>query len=327
MFEMQSLRSLGPLPQLYNPDQEKEKKNFTKSYRTYKNVRGRLVLTESKNKPMPDSTEVQGATAIKVDDFNSPPSLRGSGISSKFTTEDSDDSEDFDSQKRRLSHYIKTNQYEQSRLRELQVTIEVELQKKFYDLLICHAIFQYLGPLSQEDYEWIEYQAAKDYFVNELRGAQYKTFVRYLLLHDIPPLEVDSKQWDDEKGRSFFTVIVFPLFGILTLPITLLRAFYESFTAFKNMWSIKFTTYSCPSKILLVVLSPLICALWVTGTVILSIILVLLRAIYLPLDICTGWRHLCSEHQWAEWISSVHSRTYCMRYIFDFFFYSPPLIE
>lgn len=75
---------------------------------------------------------------------------------------------------------MKTTDYEQSRIQELKVTIEFCLSERFKDLLICKFICQYLGQISQDEFAWVERQAAEDYFVCELRGPQFKSFIWYL---------------------------------------------------------------------------------------------------------------------------------------------------
>lgn len=284
--------------------------------RHYKHVQGRIVLS----KHGPANAMSQGINdALSRDtvlDVESSPT-GATRASSAISQENEEDSEDFESQKRTLSHYVKTTDYEQSRIRELKVTIEYSLSARFEDLLICKCISVFLGQISQDGFAWVEKQAAKDYFVCELRAPQFKSFVWYLTFYDDPPLEVDTRHWDLETSRYMCTVLLFSILFPLVIPGVFLRCCYESWNCYWSIWGLRFSVYSLMWKILLVIICPFMLFIWVIGTLLLAFLLIIIRTAFLPFDIWSGWCFMFEDHQWAQWISSIHYRAYYIRALYD----------
>jgi len=287
----------------------------------YKHVRGRIVLSNHPNTSITSQSStieaITGDTVLDVGSSSPVGSLSSRTAPNAFSLNSDDDSEDFDAQSRRLSHYVKTTDYEQSRIRELKVTIEFLLSARFKDLLICKCVSQFLGQISPDEFAWVEQQAAEDYFVCELRGPQFKSFVWYLAFYDDPPLEVDTQHWDLERKRYACTVLLFTLLFPLVIPGVFFRCLYESILSYINIWGIRFSTYSLMWKFLLVIICPFMFFIWMFGTLLLAFLLVFIRTIFIPSDLLSGWSFMCAEHQWAQWISSIHKRAYWIRALYD----------
>merc|ERR1719499_89475 len=230
---------------------------------------------------------------------------------------DLDDSEDFVSAERRFSHYVKTTEYEQGRLKELQVTIEYYLQSQFKDIMLVETIFKFLGPLSQDDYEWIGVQAEADYFLNELRWPQYKSFLRYIFFYDDPPVEVDREQWEKESHTYICTVIFFTILFPLVLPCVMLQGCRASSSYFSLELHHYFDSLSLIWKILFMVFAPVVFVLILLAILLSAIFLALVRLLSIPSDIITGWRYMCGEKHWVFWLDSIHNRAEYMRYFYD----------
>jgi len=230
---------------------------------------------------------------------------------------ESSDSEDFTSAERRYSHYRKTTEYEQSRLAELKVTIEHTLQTRFKDLLVVKSVFQFLGPLSRADFDWVGIQAESDYFLNELRWSQYKTFLRYIILYDIPPLEVDRDQWDKEFTAYICTVILFTLLFVLVIPGVLITGCQACLNFLRNELVHHWHSLSLIIKMSIILFFPLVLAILLLSAILFIICVLLVRLVNVPCDIAMGWLYMCKEEHWICWLDSIHARAQCMRCLYD----------